>query len=183
MPSESPTVGEILRSQARRRGDHPLLICDAERVSYAEADRRSAQLARGLVALGLGKGSHVGLLYPNGVAFVVGMLAAARVGAVVVPFSTFATARELREQLVDSDTEILLAAASYRSHDYVQRLTEVFSGSLVEYGNRLFASAAPQLRHVIFDFTGDYRQADAVDEALLTAMEDDVEGSDPLTIV
>jgi acyl-CoA synthetase (AMP-forming)/AMP-acid ligase II len=183
MPSESPTVGEILRSQARRRGDHPLLICDAERVSYAEADRRSAQLARGLVALGLGKGSHVGLLYPNGVAFVVGMLAAARVGAVVVPFSTFATARELREQLVDSDTEILLAAASYRSHDYVQRLTEVLSGSLVEYGNRLFDAAAPQLRHVIFDLTGDYRQAEVVDEALLAAMEDDVEGSDPLAIV
>ena len=110
MPSESPTVGEILRQQARGRGDHPLLICDTERISYAEADRRSAQLARGLVALGAGKGSHVGLLYPNGVAFVVGMLAAARVGAVVVPFSTFATTPELRDQLVNSDTEILLAA-------------------------------------------------------------------------
>src|ERR1700757_178972 len=93
MPSESPTVGEILREQARSRGDHPLLVCDAERISYAEADRRSAQLARGLIALGAGKGTHVGLMYPNGVAFVVGMLAAARIGAVVVPFSTFATAR------------------------------------------------------------------------------------------
>ena len=124
MPSESPTVGEILRQQARGRGDHPLLICDTERISYAEADRRSAQLARGLVALGAGKGSHVGLLYPNGVAFVVGMLAAARVGAVVVPFSTFATTPELRDQLVNSDTEILLAAPSYRSHDYVQQLTD-----------------------------------------------------------
>src|SRR6202012_5804335 len=136
-PSESPTVGEILREQARGRGDHPLLICDAERISYAEADRRSAQLARGLIALGAGKGSHVGLLYPNGVAFVAGMLAAARVGAVVVPFSTFATERELREQLVHSDTEILLAAASFRSHDYVQQLTEVFPGSRLDSGDRL----------------------------------------------
>src|ERR1700757_5061838 len=123
------TVAEILREQARSRGDHPLLVCDAERISYAEADRRSAQLARGLIALGAGKGSHVGLLYPNGVAFVVGMLAAARIGAVVVPFSTFATARELREQLVDSDTEILLAAQSFRSHDYVRQLTDLLPGS------------------------------------------------------
>ena len=46
MPSESPTVGEILREQAHSRGDHPLLVCDAERISYADADRRSAQLAR-----------------------------------------------------------------------------------------------------------------------------------------
>ena len=58
-----------------------------------EADSRSAELARGLIALGAGKGTHVGLLYPNGAEFVVAMLAAARIGAVVVPFSTFVTAR------------------------------------------------------------------------------------------
>jgi acyl-CoA synthetase (AMP-forming)/AMP-acid ligase II len=183
MPRELPTVGERLRAQALSRGDHPLLICDAERVSYAEAERLSAQLARGLVALGAGKGSHVGLLYPNGVAFVVGMLAAARVGAVVVPFSTFSTARELREQLVDSDTEILLAAASFRSHDYVQRLTEMLPGSLLDSDYRLFDLAASQLRHVIFDVSRFHPLAEAVDDALLTAMEDDVDGSDPLAIV
>ena len=70
-------------------------MCDADRLSYAEADRRSAQLARGLIALGAGKGTHVGVLYPNGAEFVVAMLAAARIGAVVIPFSTFATAPEL----------------------------------------------------------------------------------------
>ena len=183
MPTESPTVGEILRQQARGRGDHPLLICDTERISYAEADRRSAQLARGLVALGAGKGSHVGLLYPNGVAFVVGMLAAARVGAVVVPFSTFATTRELRDQLVNSDTQILLAAPSYRSHDYVQQLTDVLSGSRLDQDDPLFNSAAPQLRHVIFDVPRLRRLSGTVDEELLMAMEDDVDGSDPLSLV
>ena len=119
------TVAELLRHQANSRENHPLLVCDHDRISYRDADRRSAELARGLIALGAGKGTHVGLLYPNGTEFVVGMLAAARIGAVVIPFSTFATARELREQLVDSDTEILLSAASFRSHDYVQRLSEV----------------------------------------------------------
>ena len=183
MASESTTVGDVLRAQARSRGDHPLLICDSERISYADADRLSARLARGLIGLGAGKGSHVGLLYPNGVAFVVGMLAAARVGAVVVPFSTFATARELREQLVDSDTEILLATASFRSHDYVEQLTEVLPGSRLDSGDRLLDVAAPQLRHVIFDLARLHRLAETVDGRLLTAMQDDVDGSDPLTIV
>jgi acyl-CoA synthetase (AMP-forming)/AMP-acid ligase II len=122
MPSESLTVAAVLRQQSAVRAEHPLLVCDAERLSYAEADRRSAQLACGLIALGAGKGTHIGLLYPNGGAFIVGMLAAARIGAVVIPFSTFATAPELAVQLVDSDTEILLAAASFRSHDYRKRL-------------------------------------------------------------
>ncbi|MFZ0906601.1 MAG: class I adenylate-forming enzyme family protein, partial [Mycobacterium sp.] len=146
-------------------------------------NRRSAQLTRGLIALGAGKGSHIGLLYPNGVAFVIGMLAASRVGAVVVPFSTFATTRELHEQLIDSDTEILLAAASYRSHNYVQQLTEVLSGSDLDGDDRLLDTAAPQLRHVVFDVGRLYRLAETVDEQLLTAMEHDVDGSDPMTIV
>jgi acyl-CoA synthetase (AMP-forming)/AMP-acid ligase II len=183
MPSESPTVGEILREQAHGRGAHPLLVCDSERISYAEADRRSAQLARGLIALGAGKGSHVGLLYPNGAAFVVAMLAAARVGAFVVPFSTFATTRELGGQLVDSDTQILLTTASYRSRDYLQQLTDILSGSDLDGCGQLFDPAAPQLRHVIFDVERLHQLADTVDARRLTAMEDDVDGSDPLTIV
>jgi len=136
MPSDSLTVGDVLRQQARTRGEHPLLVCDSERLSYAEADRRSAQLARGLITLGAGKGTHVGLLYPNGAAWIVGMLAAARIGAVVIPFSTFATAPEIATQLVDSDTEILLAAASFRAHDYRERLAGI---------------EAPLLRHVLID--------------------------------
>jgi acyl-CoA synthetase (AMP-forming)/AMP-acid ligase II len=183
VPSESATVGHVLRTQARSRADHSLLVCDSERVSYAEAERLSGILARGLIDLGAGKGTHVGLLYPNGVAFVVGMLAAARIGAIVVPFSTFATARELGQQLVDSDTEILLATPLFRSHDYVLRLTEVLPGSALDSDDRLFNAAVPLLRHVAFDVAWIRRRAENVDEALLAAMEDDVDGSDPVTIV
>ncbi|MGA8331107.1 MAG: class I adenylate-forming enzyme family protein, partial [Mycobacterium sp.] len=179
MSDDSPTVGDILRALAHRRADHPLLICDDDRISYAQADYRSALLARQLVALGAGKGSHVGLLYPNGVDFVVGVLAAARIGAVVVPFSTFCTARELRQQLVDSDTAILLTATSYRSHDYRQRLAEVLPRACVDSDGPLFDVAAPQLRHILFE----HRLTEAVGEVLLTALEDDVDGSDPLAII
>jgi len=194
MPAEAPTVARLLRQQARSRPEHPLLVCDGDGIGYAEADRRSAELARGLIALGAGKGTHVGLLYPNGPDFVVGMLAAARIGAVVIPFSTFATARELREQLVGSDTEILLSAPSFRSHDYVQRLSDVVSDPDFDTEHRLFACAVPQLREVGIGHPADAarrvrdidrfpRLADTVEPALLEAMQDDVDGSDPLAIV
>jgi acyl-CoA synthetase (AMP-forming)/AMP-acid ligase II len=185
------TVAALLRQQARERGDHPLLICDDERIDYAAAEHRSAELARGLIALGVGKGTHVGLLYPNGPRFLVGLLAAARIGAVVVPFSTFATAPELREQLVHSDVGILLATASYRNHDYVQRMSEIL-GAAPEPGSRpLFHTATPQLRHVFFedgppDAPGTAELpglSGAVDPALLAALEDDVHPADPLAIV
>ena len=187
MPGDSPTVAEVLRRQARARSEHPLLVCDDDRISYADAERRSAQLARGLIALGAGKGTHLGLLYPNGAEFVVGMLAAARIGAVVIPFSTFVTARELREQLVDSDTQILLSAPSFRSHNYVQRLAQAVSDPDFDAGfdadRRLFASATPQLRHVVISHRPICGLAESVDPTLLSAMEDDVGGSDKLAIV
>ncbi len=79
-------------------------------------------MAGWLIALGVAQGTHVGLLYPNGVQFVVGMLAAARIGTVVVPFSTFGTAPQLRRQLLDSDVTVLVATRSYRTHDHVATL-------------------------------------------------------------
>lgn len=154
-------MSDSLVELLRRPADRVLLICDDERLTYAEADLRSAEIARGLVALGAGKGTHVGLLYPNSPAFVVGMLAAARIGAVVIPLSTFQTATEMATQLIDSDTEILLAAAGFREHDYRQRLAGI---------------NAPCLRHVLFD-------PPAAAEPDLAGLESDVDGSDPLAII
>ena len=65
------------------------------------------------------------------------MLAAARIGAVVIPVSTFATAPEMATQLAHADVEILLAADSYRGNDYRRRLAEIDRTEL------------PLLRHVI----------------------------------
>jgi acyl-CoA synthetase (AMP-forming)/AMP-acid ligase II len=183
MPVDPQTIPTLLRQQARARGSHPLVVCDDDRLSYAEAAHRSARLSRGLVALGAGKGTHVGVLYPNGPAFVVAMLAAARIGATVVPFSTFVTARELGDQLRHSDVQILLAAAAHRSHDYRGRLTEVLTGEPARPGTGLFDPAVPYLRHAIFDLESLDAHTEGVDDSLLAAMEDDVDGSDSLAIV
>ncbi|MDG5483709.1 class I adenylate-forming enzyme family protein [Mycolicibacterium gadium] len=161
------TVAAVLREQVRSRGDHPLLICDSDRLSYAEAQQRSTKLACGLITLGAGKGTHVGVLYPNGPDFIVAMLAAARIGAVVIPFSTFATAREMATQLAHADVEILLATASYRGHDYRERFAQIDRAGIPLLKQTFFDSAPPV----------------AVDSELLEAMEDDVDASDTLAIV
>jgi len=163
------TVGALVRAQARRRGEHLLLICDDDRLTYADADRRSALLARRLIALGAGKGTHVGVLHPNGSAFIVAMLAAARIGAVVVPFSTFATTAELARQLAHADVEILLSAGSYRAHDYRARLADVDR------------SAVPLLRHVLID--ADDRTIEPAPAELFEALEADVDPCDVLSII
>jgi len=182
---EPGTVGHVLRRQ-RQRGAHPLLVCDRERISYAEADQRSAALAKGLLALGAGKGTHVGLLYPNGIEFVEVLLAAARVGAVVVPFSTFATAAELHQQLAGSDVAIMLAARSFRSHDYVHRICaalDIDDDHDFSLGDPLFTETAPCLRHVIFDTEQLQALGDTIEPTFLTEVEDDVHEADTCAII
>jgi acyl-CoA synthetase (AMP-forming)/AMP-acid ligase II len=161
------TVADVLREQTKNRGDHPLLICDDDRLTYAEAHQRSTRLACGLITLGAGKGTHVGVLYPNGPDFIVAMFAAARIGAVVIPLSTFATAPELATQLAHADVEILLGTASYRGHDYRDKLAQIDRAGI------------PLLRQTFLDSAPPV----AVDSELLEAMEDDVDSSDPLAIV
>jgi acyl-CoA synthetase (AMP-forming)/AMP-acid ligase II len=175
------TVASVLRRRARDRGEHPLLISDTNRLSYAAAERRSSQLARGLIALDVAKGAHVGLLAPNSTEFVCWMLAAARIGAVVVPFTTFSTARELREQLADSDVSILLSVKGFRSHNYVTRLTELLDGA--PPNEPLWLTSLPNLRRVVFDDDVICRAGEAISEDYLAAVEDDVVGPDPLAIV
>lgn len=161
------TIADVLRTQRTRNGSRVLLVCDDEVLTLAEADDRSRALAHGLLAVGAGKGTHVGLLYPNGADFVVGWLAAARIGAVTVPLSTFSTSAELSTLLREADVGVLLAAASYRRRDYVAALraavpelgaamdaaadTQPPDAAARAVPPPLVAPSTPALRHVFFE--------------------------------
>lgn len=163
------TVPALLRAQAAARGDHPLLVCDDEVLTFAEAEIRSAAVARGLLALGAGPGTHVGLLHPNGSAFVIGWLAAARIGAVTVPISTFSTSAELRTLLGNADVELLLATTTFRGRDYVATLREAVPELDLHAPPPLLAPSAPALRRVVFDAAAPGVHPEWLVDALLAA--------------
>ncbi|CAO5177544.1 Acyl-CoA synthetase (AMP-forming)/AMP-acid ligase II [Frankia sp. AiPs1] len=167
------TIAALLRERTARDGARVLLVRDDEVLTLAEADRRSRALAHGLLAVGAGKGTHVGLLYPNGADFVVGWLAAARIGAVTVPLSTFSTSAEVSALLRGADVAVLLAAPSYRNHDFVATvraavpelaaaidapnmtdmtdMTDATGAAADPIPPPLFAPSTPALRHAFFE--------------------------------
>src|SRR3546814_6988422 len=57
-------------------------------ISFAELDRESARIARGLIARGIGKGSRIGFIYGNAPDFALMLAAIARIGAIAIPIST-----------------------------------------------------------------------------------------------
>ncbi len=189
------TVPLLLRQRAAECGTKRFLVCDSDVLRYDEAERRSALLARGLLAAGVGKGSHVGLLHPNGSEFAVAALAAARIGAVVIPFSTMSTALELRALLRQSDVRFLLSGSSYRSRDFVETLRTAVPELEPDAEHPVMSPTVPTLRRVWFSGTKDdavpprwradslYEAAETVGEDLLRAAEELVRPADRLVIV
>jgi acyl-CoA synthetase (AMP-forming)/AMP-acid ligase II len=142
------TVPALWRARAAERGDALLLVCDDERLTYAQADARSARLAKGLIGAGAGKGAHLALLLPNGADFVVAMLAALRIGAVLLPLSTLSTPDEIGWLLANSDSEYLIAARRYRSQDFAVLLPQALPGLDLEGSSELRRSDVPWLRRI-----------------------------------
>src|SRR5208283_2890498 len=88
------------------------LVTDEERLSFAEADAQSRTLADALLASGVGKGTRVGILFPNCAQWLISWLAAARIGALTVPLSTFAPGGELARLLRHTDVQVVLMGQS-----------------------------------------------------------------------
>lgn len=168
------TVSRVLRRQVGARPDADFVVCDDDRLTYADAEHRSRVLARGLLASGAGRGSRIGLLFPTGVDFVVAWLAAVRVAAIAVPISTFSTPRELWDLLARADVDLVLGVREYRGNDYAAALGDA----------RADAAVAPRLRHVWLDGFADLEAlATEVPDAVLDAAEDDITADDRMIIV
>jgi acyl-CoA synthetase (AMP-forming)/AMP-acid ligase II len=143
------TVADLL-SARRSSGDDVFVITAGERLTFGEADRRSAALAGALLREGAGKGSRVGILYPNGVGWVVTWLAAARIGALTVPLSTFAPGRELARTIRHTDVQYLAMAPSFDGQSLSERLESGLEG-LAGSTSELTLAGAPYLRKIWID--------------------------------
>ncbi|MCE2392349.1 MAG: acyl--CoA ligase [Proteobacteria bacterium] len=194
--SES-TLPALLRGCAERFGDSDMLALGERRLSFAEAERESARLARGLLASGVGKGTRVGLLMPNGPDWALAWMAACRIGALLVPLSTFLRARELAWNLRHADVQTLLVADRYLNHDYPARLEEALPELAEVDGGPLHLRSAPYLRRIRVwgecdrpwaerEPSGLRTLADAavtVDEAFLREVEAEVAPADPMVVL
>jgi acyl-CoA synthetase (AMP-forming)/AMP-acid ligase II len=187
----APVVPSMLADLVAAYGDNDFVVSAAgggtiERITYAQADIRSAEMARRLLAAGITKGVRVGILAPNGPDFAVAFLAATRIGAVAVPINTFFQPPELRWLLRDADIHTLLSADSLLGKDMLARVTEA-AGDFPTSGAQLVLERLPQLRNVfpLGDTELPWPSAwpDPVPEAFLRACESTVRPSDDLVVI
>lgn len=110
-----PTWADRLDQLATADPQAPALtvaVHSAEQLSRGEMSRRSAGVARLFAARGVSAGSVVCVQLPNGMAFVLAVLAAWRLGATVVPLRWDLPAAERDELLMLARPAVLVAATS-----------------------------------------------------------------------
>jgi acyl-CoA synthetase (AMP-forming)/AMP-acid ligase II len=192
-PEYRATAGELIRALAQRHGDATLVVLGDERLSYRDAEARSARLAKGMLASGVCKGTRVGLLAPNRPDWIVCWLAAGRVGAVVSLLNTYWKTRELGWALRHADVEMLLTIDRHLGHDYLERLEDATPGLATQRHEALRVTSHPYLRSV-WSLTESDRpwcgrvpdlatRGDDVPDELLRAVEAEVHPSDPQLVV
>jgi acyl-CoA synthetase (AMP-forming)/AMP-acid ligase II len=193
LPPFRCTSGELIRHAASTHGDHALAVLGTQRASFAEIDAASAQLARGLLASGVGKGTKVGLLGPNGPQWIVALLAASRIGATVTLLNTYHRPRELGWTLRHADIQVLLTAASHLDHRYLDHLETIAPALAHQTAERIAVEALPYLRAVWAwgredrPWASPLRELDAradlIPPEMLTAVEAEVTPADPMVVV
>ncbi|HET8621589.1 MAG TPA: class I adenylate-forming enzyme family protein [Acidimicrobiales bacterium] len=195
-PPFTPTSGELIRRCAERWGDAPFVVLGDERLTYAQADARSAVLGKGLLVSGVGKSTPLGLLAPNGPDWVVAWLAATRIGALVALLNTYGQARELGRALRHGDVAHLLTVGSHLGHDYLGRLEAAAPGLAEQRHERLLLPSHPYLRSVwtwgagrsgdrpwCGDLADLVDRGSAVPDRILAEVEAEVRPSDPMVMV
>jgi acyl-CoA synthetase (AMP-forming)/AMP-acid ligase II len=116
------TIDELVRLRAASDASKPMVIDPDARLTYAELDATSGDLAAAFFATGVGKGTRVGLIMPNCVQWVQIAMALTRIGAVLVPLSTLLQPPELAAALRASSVQCLITVQEFRGHRYLDDL-------------------------------------------------------------
>ncbi|MGV0741856.1 class I adenylate-forming enzyme family protein [Mycolicibacterium sp. XJ870] len=110
------TIDALVRAHAS--SPKPMVIDPDHRVTYAELDSSTRDLAAGFVEAGVNKGTRVGLIMPNCADWVRIAVALTRIGAVLVPLSTLLSPDELASQLHTASVQVLISVQEFRGRRY-----------------------------------------------------------------
>lgn len=146
------TIGGYARAVTERFAEREALVIrppDGRRVSwtYAELWARSVEVAKALIAAGVGKDSRVGVLMTNRPEFIAATFGIALAGGVTVALSTFSTPAELEYQLQASGVSILLYDRHVLKKDFGGMLVELEPG--IAWAEALQSARFPFLQRLV----------------------------------
>ena len=147
------TIGAVLERTAAMYPERDALVVVPEgvRMRWGEFLEQVDRVARGLMAMGVGKGHRVAIWATNRSQWVLTQFATARIGAILVNINPGYGSRELHYALEQSETQTLITIHGFKGANYLKMISEICpeavgaraedwrSGGLPHLGNLILA--------------------------------------------
>ncbi|MEX2176042.1 MAG: AMP-binding protein, partial [Pirellulaceae bacterium] len=145
------TIGEVLAATAGRHADREALVFPqlGRRWTWRQFAAEVDVAARGLIALGIGRGEHVALWATNVPEWVLLQFATARIGAVLVNINPAYRPFELEYVLNQSDAVALFLVDEFKSSNYFEMLAEVCPAAAQAQDGLASSPKFPKLRTIV----------------------------------
>ena len=146
------TIGDMLDRQVERFAERDALVNaeTGERYSYSGFRDEVERVARGLMAMGIQHGQHVGIWATNYSEWVLTQFATAKIGAVMVNVNPAYRTHELAYVLEQSEANALILIGRFRNSDYAGMVNEVVPEIRDSHPGELRSGRFPFLRNVIY---------------------------------
>jgi long-chain acyl-CoA synthetase len=109
-------LATILRTSALKTPEHPALVLNDTKLTYAQLHGLAQRFAGALAKLGVKRGEHVALMLPNVPQFTIAYFGAHYNASPVVPLNVLLTPDEIAYHLEDSDAVALIAWEGFYAH-------------------------------------------------------------------
>lgn len=145
------TIGQVLEHTAARHAEREAIVFPASgvRMNYAQFHAEVKRAARGLLALGVKPGEHVGIWATNLPEWVILQYAAASAGVVLVTINPAYRPFELSYTLTQSDVVALFLTDTFKSSNYYQIFAEVCPEITDAGAGRIRSANFPKLRYAV----------------------------------
>ncbi len=121
----SKTIWQLFENTVEQGPQREALVSGDKRYSFQQVHTMAWQCASGLYQHGLRAGDRLSLIMPNWTEFVITYLAAARLGAVLVPLNVRYRANEIEFMLRNSESRMVVTCAEFGSFNFIELLKDL----------------------------------------------------------
>ena len=145
------TIGAVLKETARRFAARDAVVFPQSQIgmNYGEFHATIRSVAKGLLALGIKPGEHIGVWATNIPEWVLLQYGAASVGIILVTINPAYRPFELSYTIAQSDIVALFLTNNFKSSDYYTIFSEVCPEIRAAVKGAVHCPAFPKLRHAV----------------------------------
>lgn len=146
------TLGDWLEYWAAETPDNEYIVYSDRdlRFTWLAFNQRVDNMAKGLLAIGVTKGAHVGIWAQNVPDWLTFLYASAKIGAVAVTVNTSYKAHELAFILENSDMHTLCITDGVSGNDYVEIVNNLIPELKTTQRGKLNSERFPELKNLIY---------------------------------